>query len=748
MLARPRLKRCFRPNVIEPGLLFLLSEHAELIFEGPAYVALAPLLDGTRTVAEVLGQAAHKAPWPTLYGALFHLEAKGCLIEGAALSEEGRTAFWDSLGVDAERAAAVHAGSRLSVRAVGGLSEEPLRAALLAAGLAVADDGELALVASPDYLLPELRAINDESLARSRAWALVKPVGTMIWIGPLFRPGTTGCWECLAARLRVNRQVEHYVARRTRREEPAHVTRGYLESSERLAAALAALELARALGSPGREGIEGRVLTFDLVKRELAQHVLTRRPQCPACGTGRQSPSATLEPVVLEPRPKAVLDMASREAAAAETYERYRHHVSPIAGIVTWLTSQDYGEDDVTHNYSAGHYFPVTSDDLQALQQNIVSRSGGKGRTAIQAKTGALCEALERYSGIFWGDEPRITASYQALAGEALHIRELALFSEAQYASRGTAPAARDHHDVPPPLDDGAAISWTPAWSLARSRIRYLPTAYCYYGFHDPGRFFTRCDSNGCAAGGSLEEAILYGFLELVERDSVALWWYNRLRRPALDTASFALPYWDEMERYYDHGLHRDLHALDLTSDLGIPAFAVVSRRREREVEDVITGFAAHLDPATALLRALQEANQYLPSLRQQSPDGSTRYRLYDQETVQWWKTATYANQPYLVPDPGVAPRQLSDFPLLATQDLKQDVETCVRVAAEAGLETLVLDQTRPDVGLPVARVVVPGLRHFWRRLAPGRLYDVPVKHGWLERPLAEEELNEISCFV
>jgi oxazoline/thiazoline synthase len=46
-----------------------------------------------------------------------------------------------------------------------------------------------------------------------------------------------------------------------------------------------------------------------------------------------------------------------------------------------------------------------------------------------------------------------------------------------------------------------------------------------------------------------------------------------------------------------------------------------------------------------------------------------------------------------------------------------------------------------------VARVVVPGLRHFWRRLAPGRLYDVPVSLGWLDRPRAETELNPISIF-
>ena len=55
---------------------------------------------------------------------------------------------------------------------------------------------------------------------------------------------------------------------------------------------------------------------------------------------------------------------------------------------------------------------------------------------------------------------------------------------------------------------------------------------------------------------------------------------------------------------------------------------------------------------------------------------------------------------------------------------------------------TMVLDQTRPDVEVPVVRVTVPGLRHFYRRFAPGRLYDVPVKLGLREQPLSEDELN------
>jgi ribosomal protein S12 methylthiotransferase accessory factor len=67
-----------------------------------------------------------------------------------------------------------------------------------------------------------------------------------------------------------------------------------------------------------------------------------------------------------------------------------------------------------------------------------------------------------------------------------------------------------------------------------------------------------------------------------------------------------------------------------------------------------------------------------------------------------------------------------------------------VRLAKRAGLDFLVLDQTRPDIQVPVVRVVVPGLRHFYRRFAPGRLYDVAVKLGWRDQPLSEDELNPI----
>jgi ribosomal protein S12 methylthiotransferase accessory factor len=82
------------------------------------------------------------------------------------------------------------------------------------------------------------------------------------------------------------------------------------------------------------------------------------------------------------------------------------------------------------------------------------------------------------------------------------------------------------------------------------------------------------------------------------------------------------------------------------------------------------------------------------------------------------------------------------------TDNLRDDVLHCQKVAERAGLEMLVLDQTRPDVGLPVVKVVVPGLRHFWARYAAGRLYDVPVRMAWLPDPLDEGDLNPTSVFI
>jgi ribosomal protein S12 methylthiotransferase accessory factor len=148
-----------------------------------------------------------------------------------------------------------------------------------------------------------------------------------------------------------------------------------------------------------------------------------------------------------------------------------------------------------------------------------------------------------------------------------------------------------------------------------------------------------------------------------------------------------------------------------------------------------------------AVLRALTEINQFLPAVTAKHPDGSTNYWMDDPDAISWWTTATLANQPYVVPDERLPATTAGTHAQLATDDIAEDVRRCVARLAECGHEVIVLDQTRPEIELAVCKVMAPGLRHFWRRLGPGRLYDVPVELGWIDRPSPEDELNPVAIF-
>jgi ribosomal protein S12 methylthiotransferase accessory factor len=446
-------------------------------------------------------------------------------------------------------------------------------------------------------------------------------------------------------------------------------------------------------------------------------------------------------------RKRFTADGGHRTVPPDHTVATYEHHISPITGAVRHLSRVSVDEDHFLHVYVAGQNVAMHRDSgLSFLRHGLRSKSGGKGTTDAQARASALCEALERYSGNFQGDEIRKLASYRQLGARATHPNACMIVSDAQYERRQewNAQASRFHR-IPDPLDEEVEIEWTPVWSLTDEAFTYLPTSYCYYGYPAP-REASYCwaDSNGSAAGNTVEEAILHGFLELVERDSVCLWWYNRVQRPRVDLESFDEPYVHRLLEHY-RKLNRQLWVLDLTSDLDISTFAAISRRTDSVEEDIILGFGAHFEPRLALLRALTELNQYFPLLT--LGNENDKYEYANAEHRHWWKTATLENQPHLAPDPSM-PATPAEGEVTWSDDLREDVLRCQQIVARQGLEMLVLDQTRPDIGLPVVKVIVPGLRHFWVRLGPGRLYDAPVKLGWLEEPLAEDQLNPIPMFV
>jgi ribosomal protein S12 methylthiotransferase accessory factor len=80
--------------------------------------------------------------------------------------------------------------------------------------------------------------------------------------------------------------------------------------------------------------------------------------------------------------------------------------------------------------------------------------------------------------------------------------------------------------------------------------------------------------------------------------------------------------------------------------------------------------------------------------------------------------------------------------------DLLEAIGLCQTRIEDRGMEVLVLDQTRPDLMFPSVKVVVPGLRSFRPRFAPGRLYDGPVAAGWISTAVTESGLNQLPFFL
>jgi len=285
---------------------------------------------------------------------------------------------------------------------------------------------------------------------------------------------------------------------------------------------------------------------------------------------------------------------------------------------------------------------------------------------------------------------------------------------------------------APDPFDPSANIEWSPVWSLRDNRFKYIPTSLLYFFYSGPATF--QADSNGCAAGNTREEAIVQGFLELVERDAYAIWWYNQTRQPEVDLSQFDDSYVRDLKtQLADAG--RKLWVLDITSDLGIPTYVAIVHWMQNGQENIEFGSGAHFDRRIAMLRSLTELNQFLSvglmdggTGEKPSLDGITPLHLQN------YPFLTPANKPIV--EPG------SDSKAVPLDNTRDQVLACVDIARRAGLDFLVLNQTRPDIEVPVVRVIVPGLRHFYRRFGPGRLYDIPVKLGLLDQPRLESELT------
>jgi len=580
----------------------------------------------------------------------------------------------------------------LELQCLGAACEQMLAGLIAAHGIVRTPCAPFLLVATDDYLRPEIARV---AQTETRPWLLARPVGRDILLGPLFRKGQCPCWFCLAHRLRTRRWMQASLAGWADTDTPPQPASAYLPGTLSLAAGWLAVAVDLCLFSGGHPQLEGAVLQFDSTNFTLARGVVPPRETCPHCGG---------------------IAGGARPPADIMTW------ANPVTGIVPVLhvTGEPAGG---SFQAAATFYQPLPLPGARPLLPP--GSAFGHGSTQAGAELCCLAEVLERASAVYRGNETRICARLGEI--DAILPESLLLFSQAQYAARDAWNAAHSAlHRVPAPFSAELPVEWTPVVSLMSGRTRYVPSALCYFWYPLPAEHaFAEADSNGVAAGPTSRDALFHAVLELIERDALALWWYNRARRPALDLSAVADPASVAAIAALQAGQRMPV-LLDLTSDLRIPVYVAIAPKEDGS--EPIFGCAAHPDAASAAAKAIRELEQNYFWCRQAGPSPDFAE----------WLTATMHDEPWLQPC-GPAP-----FPAPPFQG--DGLDGCLQSLAHAGLEAFALDMTRADFALPVYRVFVPGLRGCWKRFAPGRLYDVPVTLGWLPEPLAELQLNPRGC--
>ena len=727
----------FAPNftayLLPPDVVCLYSEDRKFFLHGALYCALASAIGKrARSVDELLRELEADFPPDKIHEAIKRLLDRRYVVFASPASTGVLAAAWASLGLSPETAEKNLQQCRVRLQSIGVEGAAELGGALRELGVRVVKSSpDLTVTLVSDYLDERLAELNRQHLSDSTPWLLVQPSGIFPLVGPIFNPDKSACWTCLTDRMRRNREVKAFLDQGQAR--PVAVSPLTRQTFGQSAIHLAAAEITKAIATDFRTELRDHIISLDLLGLTVVKHYVATRPQCPSCGQAKlRRPSRAPLPIELAEGSKLVPTSGGyRTVPPRATVARFRKHVSPLTGVVSRLERIE-ADLPLNTNYFAAHNFSTPAKTVQELRAGLSGGSFGKGSTAEQGEASALMEAIERYCGIFQGDEIRKKGLFADFApGEAIHPNDVLLFSDAQY--QGNEGSGPDAHATPARFDPASKLEWSPVWSLRDQCFKYLPTSLLYFFYKGPGAINT--DSNGCAAGNTLEEAIVQGFLELVERDAYAIWWYNRLQRAQIDLDRFNDSYIRDLHtQLADAG--RKLWVLDVTSDLGIPTFVAILHWMQNSQENIEFGSGAHFDARIALLRALTELNQFLSiglmgggTGEKSSLDGVTPLRIQD--------------YPFLLPASAATAQWSSDekFGRLGT---REQVIACMQLAQSKGLDFLVLDQTRPDVGVPVVRVVVPGLRHFYRRFAPGRLYDVPVKLGLRAEALAESELNPL----
>ncbi len=323
---------------------------------------------------------------------------------------------------------------------------------------------------------------------------------------------------------------------------------------------------------------------------------------------------------------------------------------------------------------------PVFSSIRPMADKGAISVYNGKGATPTEAKVSAMMEGLERYSAEVRDRELKIDC-FSHLDG-ALGPSELIL---------------------PAGAEPNAMIPWISGWDIMNDEDILVPANAVFHPLPSDYKRLFRTNTSGLASGNVIEEAIFHGLAEVIERDAWALVEATRKVCPIISDVED-----DPAKGLLDKfaAAEVDVYLRDITSDIGVPTCAAAADDvRLRDPTLLTTGMGTHTSAGVAVLRALTEVAQsrltQIHGAREDTILADFRKQIgYDRTkrlNKHWFETTDTKN--------------FADIQSFESDDFLLDIKYMLKKLEEAGLDrVVVVDLTREEIGIPVVRVIVPGL--------------------------------------
>lgn len=390
-----------------------------------------------------------------------------------------------------------------------------------------------------------------------------------------------------------------------------------------------------------------------------------------------------------------------------ETVKRFREKLKKIdLDILKRAIRIDSGRLDIPV------YFSLCGEDAAAVIGT--KKQMGKGGTPEQAEASAVMELAERFSFFSFVKNPHnfFTEKYSNVKDNAVPFEMIA-------------QSVHDESDeltVSRNIFENLPLKWTWGYNLTREQEVLIPFDW----------FYAINEFNGPSAGNCVEEALIQGICEIVERHTSSLVSHNKIRVASINPGSVTDQLVLEMlQKYKNAGIR--LYLSDFSLNTGIPTVGVMAYDPTTfpELSEIVWTAGTTPNPQKALSRALTEVAQLAGDFNSGSNYVASGLPKY-----------TRIEKAEFITTPG-REVDIKALPDLSDQNLKTEVLNCISALAAIDMEILAINTMHPQLEIPAFYTIIPGA-HFRERSLGTSVGMFSAKHIFENSP-APQAIGELE---